>query len=521
MEKVGLAYKWKVLWSMVFGLFMVVLDSTVVNVAFPTLRAEFGGSLSDSQWVLSVYVMALGIATPLSGFLGDRYGMKKMYMTGLTLFVVGSFACGIASNLPFLIIARALQGFGGGLALPLGSAQLFRVFPPNEQGKAFGIFGITLAMAPALGPLVGGYLVSIDVWRWIFYINIPIGIMGIFINYIWVKETLNQNPPELNWIGVICSSIAFGSLLYAASIAADYGWLHATVLSFFALGFVFLSIFVYLELKRSRFPLLDLTLFKNPIFLFSTLIGWVATIALFGAEFLMPVYLQALRGYSALETGIYLLPLALSAGIFTGLSGFLYDKIGPRVLIIVGYTLLLINTWQFSQLDADTPLNQILWLLTLRGVAIGCTVQATFTSALGCIAVHKVSRGSALINASRNVIQAIGVAVLATILSASLSPKIKQMQDQFQEKGTKQSEFVGICQKDPKLERLNTVFTQQNYVALTQKRAQACQENLKGLDNAYIFTFYVTGIALVLALFLPGWPGKWGGRDDLRQGREE
>lgn len=521
MEKIGLAYKWKVLWSMVFGLFMVVLDSTVVNVAFPTLRAEFGGTLSDSQWVLSIYVMALGIATPLSGFLGDRYGMKRIYMTGLSLFVFGSFLCGISHSLPFLIFARALQGFGGGLALPLGSAQLFRVFPPNEQGKAFGLFGITLAMAPALGPLVGGYLVSHDVWRWIFYINIPIGLLGLLINYFWVKETISEHPPELNWAGVFTSSIAFGALLYAASVAADYGWLDAWVLGWFAIGFIFLAIFVFLELKVAKFPLLDLGLFKNHIFLFSTLIGWVATIALFGAEFLMPVYLQALLGYSALETGIYLLPLAFSAGIVTGLSGQLYDKIGPRILIIIGYTLLLVNTWQFAQLNAETPLNTVLWLLCLRGVAIGCTVQATFTSALGCIAVDKVSRGSALINASRNVIQAIGVALLATILSASLSPKIKAMQDQFHEKGVKPSEQIGICQPDPKIEKLNTVFTRQNYVALKERRAQACKENLEGLDNAYMFTFYVAGIALILGCFLPGWPGKWGGRDDLRKSLPE
>src|SRR5512143_1583326 len=169
----GLEQKWKVLISVMFGIFMVILDSTVVNVAFPALRSGFGASLADAQWVISIYVLALGITTPVSGFLADRFGIKRIYLAGLAIFTLGSLLCGLAPSLGLLIAARALQGFGGGLAQPLGAAQLYRAFPPKEQGTAFGIFGISLVVAPALGPILGGLLVDLQVWRAIFFVNVP------------------------------------------------------------------------------------------------------------------------------------------------------------------------------------------------------------------------------------------------------------------------------------------------------------------------------------------------------------
>ncbi len=177
----GLERKWKVLISVMFGIFMIILDFTIVNIAFPTLRREFGASLSQAQWVISIYVLSLGVTTPVSGFLADRFGIKRMYLLGLAIFVFSSFLCGLAPSLGWLIAARALQGFGGGISQPLGPAQLYRAFPPEEQGTALGIFGIALVFAPALGPILGGWLVDLGVWRLIFFINVPIGILGVFL----------------------------------------------------------------------------------------------------------------------------------------------------------------------------------------------------------------------------------------------------------------------------------------------------------------------------------------------------
>ncbi|MFN7470300.1 MAG: MFS transporter, partial [Roseiflexaceae bacterium] len=234
--RAGLDAKWKVLISVVFGIFLIILDTTVVNVAFQTLRREYGATLNDAQWIISVYTLSLGIVTPISGYLADRFGPKRIYTIGLAIFALSSLACGLAPSLPVLIIARAFQGIGGGLAQPLGPAFIYRTFPAKEQGMALGFFGIALVLAPALGPILGGWLVDIDMWRWIFFINIPIGIVGFVVSSRWLPIDTAQRVVKADPLGIATASIGFGSVLYASSLVANYGWTDATVLTWYAVG---------------------------------------------------------------------------------------------------------------------------------------------------------------------------------------------------------------------------------------------------------------------------------------------
>src|SRR5258706_352934 len=254
----GLESKWKVLISVMFGVFMIILDSTVVNIAFPTLRLQFGASLADAQWVLSIYVLALGVTTPVSGFLADRFGIKRMYLLGLALFTLGSVLCGLAPSLGMLIVARALQGFGGGIAQPLGPAQLFRAFPPKEQGTALGLFGIALVVAPALGPILGGWLVDLGIWRAIFFINVPIGILGVFLGSRFLLDYRVEKRPSFDPYGLITAVAGFGAVLYAASEAEIYGWTGSTTLLIFGFGLLMLAVPAGIGLKLARGPMLAL-----------------------------------------------------------------------------------------------------------------------------------------------------------------------------------------------------------------------------------------------------------------------
>lgn len=530
----GLAYKWKVLISVIFGVFMIILDSTVVNVAFQTLRREFGASLSDSQWVLSIYVLALGITTPVAGFLADRFGAKRIYVGGLALFVLGSLLCGLTSEVShsiwFLVAARALQGVGGGLAQPLGAALLYSAFPPEEQGKALGFFGIALVLAPALGPLLGGFLVDQNLWQWIFFINVPIGIVGITLASRWLRQRVGDHKPALDPLGLATSVIGFGSVLYAASIAADRGWTSGTVITWFLIAVVSLTAFALIELFVAKEPLLNLRLFKRRNFLLASLVGYVSVLALFGAEFLLPLYLQALRGRTALETGFILLALAVSSGIATPVAGQLYDRIGPRPLVVTGFSILLINTWQLSRIQADTSIQWLLFLLALRGLAIGMTVQTTFATALTAVPRDILARGSSLINSTRFVIQALGVALLATVLSSALSPEIAQFGQQAQEgklpavtqsnapstpgqSATGNTRF-GLCETPGVVADKNVPsgVPAQAAPRVRPLIQQACTENLIGFERAYNVTFYAAIVALVIGAMLPGWPFKWAGR---------
>src|SRR6202142_3721551 len=390
----GLEQKWKVLISVMFGIFMIILDSTIVNIAFPTLRRVFGASLADAQWVISIYVLALGVTTPVSGYLADRFGIKRVYLLGLAIFVVGSFLCGIAPSLGLLIAARALQGFGGGIAQPLGPAQLYRAFPGKEQGAAFGILGIALVVAPALGPILGGWLVDLNLWRAIFFINVPIGILGVILGSDFLLDFHVDRKPLFDPLGLVTAIIGFGAVLYAASIAENFGWGGPFTLLALGIGFGMLIVHVVIELRVAKEPMMNLRLFMNPTFLNAALVGYIATIALFGPEFMMPIYLQAFRGRTALDAGIILLAVAATSAIATPSAGRLYDRIGPRTIMVVGFLILCINTWQFSVIQGSTPISYIVVLLALRGLAIGLTLQTSYVSALSSVPLDELPRGS-------------------------------------------------------------------------------------------------------------------------------
>ncbi|MCI0433772.1 MAG: multidrug efflux MFS transporter [Gemmatimonadetes bacterium] len=528
-----LAYKWKVLVGSVFGVFMVVLDTTVVNVAFQTMRAEFGAQISEAQWIISVYVLVLGIATPLAGYSADRYGIKRSYVAGLTIFAFGSLLCGLAPSLGFLIAARALQGFGGGIALPLGSAQLFRAFPAHEQGRALGLFGIVIVFAPAIGPVLGGALVDLDLWRWIFFINVPIGVVGVHLASRLLREQRSPRDHAMDWPGLITEMIGFGAILYAASIAEIEGWLARGTVVWLAIGLVGLVAFVYVELRVAKDPLLDVRLFGRRVFLLSCLVGYVTIVALFGAEFLMPLYLQMMRGIPALDAGLMLLPMAVTAGIATPIAGLIYDRTGPRPLLVTGFTLLAFNTWQFAMLGADTAIPWILALLAIRGIALGLTVQTTFVSALSIVSGAALPRATSLVNATRNVVQSIGVALLATVLASTLSPLTREIHLEVQHSLEAGGEAAGVCPLAARPDRLGAAATaaeseRPGEATRSDQNAgrrpgiperhdaaalrTACAEGLAGFARAYRLTLYASLLALLLGALLPGWPGRWGGR---------
>jgi DHA2 family multidrug resistance protein len=479
--------------------------------------------------MISIYVLALGITTPVSGFLADRFGLKRVYLLGLAIFVIGSFLCGIAPSLGLLIAFRALQGFGGGLSQPLGAALLYRAFPPKEQGMAFGIFGLALVVAPALGPILGGWLVDIQLWRSIFFINVPIGIVGVLLGTRVLPNVPAMRRPVFDPLGLITATIGFGAVLYAATTAEIGGWTSPATLITLGIGLVALTAWVIVELYVAEEPMLNLRLFTNTTYLNATLVGYVATVALFGAEFLMPIYLQSFRGRTALEAGFILLGVAGTSAIATPLAGWLYDRIGPRTIVVVGFAVLCLNTWQLSLIQATTPIGEIVFLLALRGLAVGLTLQSTFITALGAVPVDVLPRASSLSNSTRFVVQAVSVAALAVILTSSLSAEVKAQQDQAQQSLPISTARFGACEtpgvrpEDNLPPGTSVSLATLSPQAAAAARAKilaglqrACDESMKGFQDSYRLTFYASIGALLLAVLLPGWPGKWGGRGSIQ-----
>lgn len=415
----GLAYKWIVAIVVIFGLFMTILDGTIVNIAIPRLQNVFGVNLTSVQWVLTAYTLVQGVATPLTAFLAQRLGQKRLYLLALAGFTLGSALCGLSWSLPMLIFFRILQGATGAFMSPLAITLLWSEFAPHERGTAMGALGVPILLAPALGPTFGGYIVTYLGWQLIFFINVPIGILAIILGFVFLREGQPEARSPFDIPGFICASIGLGTLLYGLSDASTDGWSSAKVMSFLAVGILMLIAFVFVELRsanRGGQPLLDLRVFTNGPFTTSNITTALVTFSLYGGLFIIPIYLQNLRGLSAFQAGLLLLPQAFASMVAALVGGRLVDKFGVRAVVIPGLVVLGAALWLFTRLGPDTPYGTIqLWLIG-RSLALGLCFQPLAVSALSEIRPRLLSQATALNTTVRFVISSFAVAVMATLV---------------------------------------------------------------------------------------------------------
>ncbi len=429
----GLPYKWIVAIVVIFGLFMTILDATIVNIAIPSLQNVFGANLTSVQWVLTAYTLAQGVATPLTAFLSQRLGQKRLYLIALACFTLGSICCGFAFNLPMLIFFRVLQGATGAFLSPLAITLLWTEFPPEERGTALGALGIPILLAPALGPTLGGYIVTFLGWRLIFFINVPIGILGIIMGSIFLRQGQREARAPFDIPGFVSASIGLASLLYGLSEASTDGWGSGTVLGCMALGIVMLAIFVVVELNianRGGRPLLDLRVFANGPFTTSMIASSLVVFALYGGLFIIPIYLQELRGLSAYQAGLLLLPQALGSMVASVVGGRLVDKLGVRPVVIPGLIILAIALWLFTSLGAYTPYGTIQIWLIIRGLALGLTFQPLAVSALSGMSPRQLPGATAVNTTARFVVSSLAVAVIATLVQTQTSVHYAHLAEQ-------------------------------------------------------------------------------------------
>ncbi|QBD80930.1 DHA2 family efflux MFS transporter permease subunit [Ktedonosporobacter rubrisoli] len=417
----GISYKWIVAFVVIFGLFMTILDSTIVNIAIPRLQTAFGANLNDVQWVLTGYTLAQGVATPLTGFLADRIGTKRLYLISLGIFTAGSAVCGLAWNLPILIFFRVLQAMGGAFMSPLAITLLYREFPVNERGTAMGFLGIPILLAPAFGPTLGGYFVTFADWQFIFYINVPIGILAIVLGMLLLREAVINARAQFDIPGFIFSATGLAALLYALSDASTDGWGSVKVLGFMVTGILLLAIFVIIEIRVAHAggqPLLDLRVFANAPFTTSSIASTLVTFALFGGLFLIPIYLQNLRGLNAFQAGLLLLPQAFASMVAMLAGGRLVDKIGVRAVVIPGLILLAIVSWLYTSITLTMAFGAFQLLLILRSLALGLCAQPLSVSALSEIPPRQLAQASSVSTTLRFVASSLGTAVLATLVQS-------------------------------------------------------------------------------------------------------
>jgi EmrB/QacA subfamily drug resistance transporter len=411
------ARKWWTLAAVAFGLFMIMLDNTVVNVALPSIAADLQADLSGLEWIVTGYALTFASLMLTGGKLADLLGRRLIFVVGLAIFTLSSFACGMATSEEMLIGARVVQGAGAALMNPATLSIIAATFPPRQRGMAIGIWAGVSALALAIGPLVGGLLTEHADWSWIFFVNVPVGVVAIAASLILIPESKDESAEQrLDLPGLLTSGLGLFALTYGLIEANTYGWTSGRILGSFAVAVVLLVAFVLLE-THQRIPMLDLSLFRNGTFAGANLAVLLVALAMFGVFFFVSLYMQGILGYSAVETGAAFLPLTVLIILVAPIAGKTSDRIGSRWLITAGMLLITVQLLSFSRLGVDATFFNLLPGLLVGGVGMALVMTPSAAAAVRALPVDKSGVGSAVLNAFRQVGGSMGIAVMGSIMA--------------------------------------------------------------------------------------------------------
>ena len=411
----SLEYKYLVAAVFIFGMFMDMVDMTVVNVAIPDLSREFHASTSAVEWTVTGYMLSLAVFIPAAGFLSDRFGTKRCFLIAMAIFVLASGLCGQAHSLNELIAFRIFQGVGGGMMTPVGTAMLSREFPGAERAKASAIISIPIVFAPMFGPVFGGYLVEYVSWRWIFYINLPIGIMGLLFGMRVLKEHKEDYAQKgFDYVGLVTGGVGAAMVLYALSSAATDGWTSGRVLAFGLTGLAMLIAFVVIEL-RAKPPIIDVTLFKRPLFALGNAMLIPAFGMFSGFIFIFTLFLQEFQGRTPFESGLIQAPASIAMAVSLPIASRMYPRLGPKKMLFLGFFFSIFTMLPFTLLQHSTPAWAIIMMLFVRGLPFSFAMVAAQTIIYGPLESEKQGPASSAYNTLRQVAASFGVALVATI----------------------------------------------------------------------------------------------------------
>jgi len=412
--------KWLTLAAVAFGLFMIMLDNTVVNVALPSIQRDLGVGLSELEWIVTGYALTFAALMLTGGKLADLLGRRLIFVVGLGVFTLASLACGLADSGEMLIAARIVQGMGAALMNPATLSIIAATFPPSERGMAIGIWAGVSALALAIGPLVGGLITQHISWHWIFFVNVPVGIIGIAVSLLVIRESRDESEVQrLDLPGLVTSGVGLFALTYALIEANAYGWTSGRILGAFAVATISLLAFVLIEL-RGRVPMLDLSLFRSGTFAGANLVVLLVALAMFGVFFFVSLYMQNVLGYSAVQAGAAFLPMTVLIILLAPIAGRMSDRVGSRWLMTAGMTLVGAQLLLFSRLGVDSTFWSLLPGLLVGGIGMSLTMTPSAAAAVRSVPVDKSGVGSAVLNAFRQVGGSIGIAFMGAIMASQI-----------------------------------------------------------------------------------------------------
>ncbi|MCG2253268.1 DHA2 family efflux MFS transporter permease subunit [Staphylococcus epidermidis] len=484
----------KILAAMLFGMFIAILNQTLLNVALPKINTEFNISASTGQWLMTGFMLVNGILIPISAFLFNKYSYRKLFIIGLALFTLGSLVCAISFNFPIMMSGRVLQAIGAGILMPLGSNVIVTIFPPEKRGVAMGTMGIAMILAPAIGPTLSGYIVQNYHWNVMFYGMFFIGIIAIVIGLFWFKLYQSTTNPKADIPGIIYSTIGFGSLLYGFSEAGNKGWGSTEIVTMFIVGTVFIIFFILREL-RMKAPMLNLEVLKYPTYTLTTIINMIVMMSLYGGMILLPLYLQNLRGFSALDSGLLLLPGALVMGALGPVAGKLLDTIGIKPLAIFGIGIMTYTTWELSKLNMDTTYLHIMWIYIVRSFGMAFIMMPIMTAGMNALPPRLISHGNAFVNTMRQLAGSIGTAILVTVMTTQQTNHLSA----FSEELDKTNPVIQDHMRELAQQYGGESAAMKVLLEHVNKLA-----SVEGVNDAFIVATIISAIALILSLFLQG-----------------
>ncbi|AWB46353.1 MFS transporter [Paenibacillus sp. CAA11] len=498
MENISLG---RTLTVLLLGAFVSILNQTLLNVAIPHLMNDFNVSATTVQWLSTAYMLVNGVLIPITAFLIEKFGTRSLFISAMGLFGIGSVICTISPSFTIMLLGRIVQASGAGIIMPVVMNVFLTVFPPERRGAAMGTMGIAMMFAPAIGPTLSGWIVEHYTWRILFIMVIPLAVLDILFALLWLRNISKLTSPKFDLPGTILSTIGFGALLYGFSSAGDKGWTSATVVISLVAGVLFILFFVLRELGMAQ-PMLEFRVFTYDIFTISTFVGATVNMVMFGGMLLLPIYLQNIRGFTPLESGLLLLPGALLMGVMSPISGSIFDRIGARPLAIVGLLITAITTFEFGKLTSDTTYNHILLLYTVRSFGMSLLMMSVQTEGLNQLPRHLGSHGTAMSNTVRQIAGSIGTALLVTIMTTRSTTHLANYSNTITYANESAVQGIGALGQTISTMSSLPAETAQGVALQTVYGLAVKESTISGINDAFIVATWIAIIGLILSLFL-------------------